>query len=484
MQQIIRTLFRMHGRKGSQPASSYSPAGRLFIAALAILGVGGLLSNSAAAQDSTQTLKTPILVKRPLSPEVLALHARAKRPVATASTTSLELAATATATAPTSTNVNEEQGPGGGAIGPGPGCNLFPAPASIGTVVPLSYFGPPPSDTNRSLVGPVQLLDTGVVDVAHGTITIPLYLGHLKGSGKNVWYILTDVDDPNVAAELGLNFSAKLTFASHSARTGNLDANGDIVFDAGTVNFKPERKIIPGPAGHEFPPTFATPGSVGDANYGPLVRIVNAANVIYNAPMVAFDVNANQISFPNGNVDYTKVHDQVVAIDPVNMTVTLNLINGFSFGRPVWYLSMDTSNALGAAIEHNTLAPLMQKLLLGHDDSFASPVERIFISTNGPESGSCNNPLRQGLSADLADGFRPNNVLGGIPTIALDYSPYWDAQLFEWTPAAIEQGFRGQVREEFQILTFVQDKLITGPGGAAFGSSGFSINCPIVQRLD
>jgi hypothetical protein len=176
-------------------------------------------------------------------------------------------------------------------------------------------------------------------------------------------------------------------------------------------------------------------------------------------------VDANQISFPNGNVDYTKVHDQVVAIDPVNMTVTLNLINGFSFGRPVWYLSMDTSSTLGAAIEHNTFAPLMQKILLGHDDSFASPVERIFISTNGPESGGCNNPLRQGLSADLADGFRPNNVVGGIPTIALDYSPYWDAQLFEWTQDAIDQGFRGQLREEFQILTFVQDGLITGPAG-------------------
>lgn len=99
-------------------------------------------------------------------------------------------------------------------------------------------------------------------------------------------------------------------------------------------------------------------------------------------------------------------------------------------------------------------------------------------------SGACNNSLRQGLSADLADGHRPNNVLGGIPTIALDYSPAWDAQLFEWTKNAIEDGFRGQVREEFQILTFVQDGLITGPGGKPFGSSGFSINCPIVQRLD
>jgi hypothetical protein len=480
MQEAICTSLWMSQRKASRGISWNRPATQSAIATIVILFAAALLPRLAAAQNSPQTLATQARVKQAISPEALAIHTRAKRPVA-AAPANLELAATA---ALTSTTFNSDQGPGPGPIGPGPGCNLFPAPASIGTSVPLSYFGPPPSDTNRSLVGPVQLLDSGVVDVAHGTITLPLYLGHLKGSGKNVWYILTDVDDSNVAAELGLNFSTKLTFASHSARTGNLDANGNIVFNAGTVNFAPERKIIPGPPGHEFPPTFATPGSVGDANYGPLIKIVNAANVIYNAPMVAFDVNANEINFPTGNVDYSKVHDQVVAIDPVNMTVTVNLINGFSFGRPVWYLSMDTSIPLGAAIEHNTFAPLMQKLVLGHDDSFASAVERIFISTNGPESGSCNNPLRQGLSADLADGFRPNNVLGGIPTIALDYSPYWDAQLFEWTQDAIDQGFRGQVREEFQILTFVQDGLITGPGGSKFQSAGFSINCPIVQRLD
>jgi hypothetical protein len=115
-------------------------------------------------------------------------------------------------------------------------------------------------------------------------------------------------------------------------------------------------------------------------------------------------VTANQINFPNGNVDYTSVHDQVVAVDPVNMTVTLNLINGFSFGRPVWYLSMDASIPWAAAIEHNTFAPLQAASQLGRDDSFSSPVERIFIATNGPEEGGCANPLRQGSSADLADG--------------------------------------------------------------------------------
>ena len=334
------------------------------------------------------------------------------------------------------------------------------------------------------MVGPVQLLDSGKLDAINGTITLPLYLGYMKGTRKKVWYILSDVDDPGVAAKLGLNFSAKMTFMAPAARTANFDDNGNLIFDAGTVDFSPARNIVPGPPGAEFPPVSYHPGEIGDANYSPYVRIANAANVIYNAPIVAFGVNADQIDFPNGNVDYSKVHDEVLAIDPVNMTVTLNLINGFSFGRPVWYISMDASIPLAAAIEHNTFAPLMQKLHLGDDDSFSSPIERIFIATNGAEEGDCNNPLRQGLSADLADGHRPNNTLGGIPTIALDYSPAWDANLYEWTRDAINHGFRGQLREEFQILTFVQDGLLTGPGGKAFGSAGFSINCPIVQRLD
>ncbi len=145
------------------------------------------------------------------------------------------------------------------------------------------------------------------------------------------------------------------------------------------------RKIVPGPSGSEFPPLSAQPGSVGDKHYSPLVRVLNDGGTIYNASIVAFGVDANQIDFPNGNVDHSKVHDEVVAINPVNMTVTLNLINGFSFGRPLWYLSMDASTPLAAAIEHNTYAPLQATLPLGNDDSFSSPIERIFIATNGTE---------------------------------------------------------------------------------------------------
>lgn len=83
-----------------------------------------------------------------------------------------------------------------------------------------------------------------------------------------------------MAAELGLNFSASAaTFAVLAA----LDAN---VSDEGTVDFAPVRNIVRGPPGAEFPPVSAQPGAVGDADHSPVVQVVSAAGVIYNAPIV------------------------------------------------------------------------------------------------------------------------------------------------------------------------------------------------------
>ena len=197
--------------------------------------------------------------------------------------------------------------PGPGPFGPGPGCNLFPAPASVGATVGLSYFGPPPSATNSSFVGPVQLLKSGRVDDVKGTITLPLYKGFLKAgvSGPNrktIWYVITDVNDSNVASFLGINYSAKLGFSGSSARTANFDDRGDLIFDQGTVDFSASRVVVPG-AATPFPPATARPGATGDANYNPLVRVLNAGGMIYNASMIAFDVDENQINFPTGGVD-------------------------------------------------------------------------------------------------------------------------------------------------------------------------------------
>ena len=242
--------------------------------------------------------------------------------------------------------------------------------------------------------------------------------------------------------------------------------------------------VVPGPSGAPFPPQKASPGSIGDANYNPLVRVLNAGGVVYNAPIVAFDVDASSINFPNGGVDYSKVHDQVLAIDPTQNTVTLNLVNGFSFGRPIWYLTMEASTPTAAALEATTFAPALLRDVRGKDDSFGSPVERLFLAVNGVSDSGCDNPQRQGLVAALTDGHRPNNVLGGIPTIAPDYSPLWEAQPYEWTSDAIVRGFRGLLTEEFRILTLVRDGILTGPGGAKFGTGTFIVNCPIAQRLN
>jgi hypothetical protein len=74
-------------------------------------------------------------------------------------------------------------------------------------------------------------------------------------------------------------------------------------------------------------------------------------------------------------------------------------------------------------------------------------------------------------------------VLGGIPTVATDYSPIWDINPSVWTQRAIDLGYRSRMTEEFSILGMVQKGWITGLNGKAFGSVGLVVNCPIVYRF-
>jgi hypothetical protein len=367
--------------------------------------------------------------------------------------------------------------------------DVAPAPPSIGAGVPLTYFGPAPSMVQRELIGPYQLLKAGQVDLNAGTITLPLYQGQVKvndGGGsitnKVIWYILTDTDDKGNGDALGLNWSPKLTYAAQGARNATLEKNTTLTFHGGTVDFKPAHMLTPGNAPNSFPPKDLHPGSIGDKDYTPLVRIENAGNHIYNAPAVAFDVSAKQLnSFCNGNADYRLVHDKVVKICPEQGTVTIKLTPGFSFARPVLYLSMDASNPLAASMENATFSIKLGSIATGHDDSAFSAVERIFAFINGPTGKD--NPQRQGFNSALTDGLSPLNVLGSIPTIATDYSPMWDLNIGQWTQKAIDNGYRSRMIEEFQILGFVEKGWITGPSGAPYGSAGIVVNCPIVYRF-
>ncbi len=388
-------------------------------------------------------------------------------------------------------------GPGPAANGPGPGCNIIPPLASIGTKVDISQFPPPDSLTDPELAGPVQLLKSGKFDIPieqlttvnvpagipRGTITLPLFKGAVKTPFglRPAWYIILDAGDPAEAERLGVNFSKKLHNAGDAARSATRRADGTFLFESGLVDFTPNREVMAGSEEKPFPPSIAQPGSVGDADYSPLV---NVGGIIYDAPIVAAAVEDGYINFPNGNPNYALVHDQVVAIDPVHRTVTLSLINGYSFGKPVFYISTESSDPTVSAIEGNTFAPRLQRIETGVDDIARSAVERIFIATNGESEGGCNNPQRQGLGAALLDGHRPNNTFGGIPTTATDYSPVWDANVYEWTEEAIEKGYRGLLTEEFRILKLARDGYITGPGGAPYGSFGPVIVCGVAARLN
>jgi hypothetical protein len=361
--------------------------------------------------------------------------------------------------------------------------DVVPAPASIGADIPLTYFGPAPSMVQKELVGPLQLLRSGEIDLEAGVITLPLYRGQM-GDGTPVWYILTDTSDPANAAALGLNHSAKLAYAAvgNGARVATLESDATLTFHSGTVDFSPERTVVPGEGENAFPPQTAEPGSVGDEAYSPLVRVANVGEHVYNAPVIAFGVEAEEISFGAGNVDYALVHDKVVSISPEEGTVTIALTPGFSFAKPILYLSTEASDPGVAALEGATLAPGLRDITVGHDDSVFSAVERIFITANGPTGAG--NPQRQGLnSALLGEGNGPLNVFGGIPTVATDYSPLWDANLGVWTDEAIAHGYRSRVIEEFQVLGLVEQGWITGPGGNAYGSIGVIINCPIAWRF-
>ena len=116
------------------------------------------------------------------------------------------------------------------------------------------------------------------------------------------------------------------------------------------------------------------------------------------------------------------LHDRVVAICPREQTITLKLVPGHSFARPILYISTDANDPTAAAMEQATFVPALALVPIGGDDSFGSAVERLFAVTNGPsnfdlpDSASVSNhPLFAMDSIPLFVAWIPFNVLGVIP---------------------------------------------------------------------
>ncbi|KAG4432202.1 hypothetical protein IFR05_012325 [Cadophora sp. M221] len=376
---------------------------------------------------------------------------------------------------------------------------------AFGTAIQAGYQGPMASYEDHALVGPVDLLRNGQVNFGvKSNYTMPLYTS-VSAGGNAYWWIVTDTSDHGNADQLGVNFSPKLRFAGQGKDPLGMTAaeqvsisNNTVFGRRGMVDFSPVRKILPGKDA-PFPPESVQPGSVGDAEYTPLIQITNAGGEVWNAPIIAGDVDEYYLNqFCNGVPKnssaefYSKVHDQVLAICPKDSTVTLAGIQGFSFGKSVLYLVGDASDPLPATLDGGTYSPRLGELPTGGDDALFSGVERFFVSTNGftnadLAAGAPNNethhPWRQGLDSAILGEGNPLNILGAIPTIAFDYAPIWNFNLFTWTDFAIKNGIRTRLTGEFEVLGMAAAGYVTAPGGAPLEDNKIVTNCPIVHRF-
>lgn len=307
------------------------------------------------------------------------------------------------------------------------------------------------------------------LDQAAKTITLPLHKG-ISPDGEPVWYVITDASDRSVAERLGVNWAPKLVNAIGTAAVQYVGNLNDLVIFKGTVDFTPERVLLPGPT--VFPPATAMPGSVGDEGYSPLITLGDG--VVLNTPQVA---------------NNTGLHDKVVHINYSKMVVILRLTAGMYHGKGILYLSTDASNPVAATLEESTLAPNMNAApgLASNDPSTSARAAIVAIVNGGTGVG---NPERQGLvSAILGEGS-PLNVTeihprnrGEIPI----YSPLWDVHPAVWTDAAIAAGERRLVDHHEVIAELVESGLLVsggeGPPNPALGglrAAGFIVNCPIM----
>jgi hypothetical protein len=251
-----------------------------------------------------------------------------------------------------------------------------------------------------------------------------------------------------------------------------MDESNDFTFESGRVDFSPTQTLAAGKEPNFFPPRFARAGSVGDAHYSPLVRVANRNDIVFNAPMIAFNVGPEQISFCGGNPDYSVVTDSVANICPDKGTVDLKLRFGFADGKHLRYLSFDANSPESATLEESTFAPAESDILK------SGATEIIYTIVNG-RTGR-NDPARQGLNSAL-NGEGPSlDVLAQFKEISAGYSPMWDVRLAEWTREAIAKNQQSLITDGDDLEAKSEAGVLVSPGGGPVRTKGILVNCPVV----
>lgn len=320
----------------------------------------------------------------------------------------------------------------------------------------------------------VEVFIKSQINLMTKTITLPLFKG-LTASGAETYYIVTEASSRDRAREMGINFSSVLAAAKGTKAVQKVTMAGGVIQFKGTVNFAPVRSVTPnGTTG--FPPIGFAPGSVGDAYYSPLIELPNG--MVLNAAQIA---------------NNTGVHDRVVSMDKVKMTVTLQIVRGFYEDKEIFYIVTDASADLPAALEASTFASnLNDAPSLGVTSSPRSARSGIVLVVNG--QNGVNNPNRQGLESALMGEGEPLNLLQEEPSNSnsSSYSPLWDAHMMAWTPKGIMAGQRklitdfDDVSDLFRSGYVEAPSIASGPANPDLGglkATGFVINCPAVAQL-
>jgi len=332
--------------------------------------------------------------------------------------------------------------------------------------------------SGASLAQESKLVRAAEIDIAAGTVTLPLQQGQMAG-GETVWYVLLDASERETADRLGINFSDKLSNAATGAavREAVMSPEGTVVFDVGAVDFAPVRMVAPGPADAPFPPKHAQPGSVGDEDYTPLMRVDANGGTIFNAPVLAFDIDADALNrFCEADADHALTHDKVVRICPRDGTVTMALTDGFAGGEVRRYVSTESNVALVAALEGATHAPRLGDVPADLSDSPWSAVEPIYVVINGDTGASA--PARQGLTSPLADGLPPLNITGDVPGLGRGYSPLWASHPVVWNEGTKRQ----LLTSETQVRSAAKRGTVHGFDGDDVRADGILVNCPVISR--
>jgi hypothetical protein len=290
------------------------------------------------------------------------------------------------------------------------------------------------------------------------TVTLPLRRG--TSQGRTVWYVVIDSSSGEDASAKGVNESQKLAHAAGTAAVQPVSVVGGVVDFPATARFDVRpRSVVPGPNG--FPPLAAEPSAEGEPGYSPLAQAPDGT--VENAPHVA---NASG------------VHPKVVSIDYAAGTVTLQETAGFSGGKAVRYVSMDSSLDVAAALENVVYAPALDAAPTAGQDGTDQARASLAAFVNGRTGAA--NPERQGLNSAILDGLSPLNVLAWTPNQGR-YSPLWDVHLAAWTAAAKTRGLDLRQEDFGDVTGLAEHGLVTAPDGRPFRASGFIVNCPIIS---